>query len=162
MQDRNTYASANIVTLILWRPSKRCNPAIRRRVGRSCRKKARRALAREITYSAISGWAVESHSFGNDLLVTYDSDFRVRSPCVCVSAVNPWYGSTSCDKYSLWLRSQAKPSSSWGIFGKAALWIWSIGTNAQRLICNVVRPVGVWDPWFPLPSTQLAVGHKRF
>ena len=26
------------------------------------------------------------------------------------------------------------------------------------MICNVVRPVGVWGPCFPLPSTQLAVG----
>ena len=26
------------------------------------------------------------------------------------------------------------------------------------MICNVVRPVEVWGPCFPLPSTQLAVG----
>ncbi len=31
--------------------------------------------------------------------------------------------------------------------------------KCARIDCNVVRPVGVWDPCFPLPCTQLAVGH---
>ena len=33
--------------------------------------------------------------------------------------------------------------------------------ECAKIDCNVVRPVGVWDPCFPLPSTQLAVGHYR-
>ena len=33
--------------------------------------------------------------------------------------------------------------------------------ESAKIDCNVVRPVGVWDPCFPLPSTQLAVGHYR-
>ena len=68
---RQTCTAVSSHNLVSWRPSKRCNPAIRRD---SLKKLSWqwRTLAREITYSAISGWAVESHPFGNDSPVMYD------------------------------------------------------------------------------------------